>query len=107
MTVPLMKNYIDGEWVASDSPVFGDVCNPARGEKIASVAYGTAADVDRAVAAAKEAFAFWRETPPLTRARYLFRLKGGLRREFRGDCRGAHHRARQGHRRGARRSAPG
>lgn len=82
MTVTMMKNYIDGEWVASDSTVFGDVYNPAKGEKIASVAYGTAADVDRAVSAAKEAFGFWRETPPLTRARYLFRLKDAFEESF-------------------------
>ncbi len=82
MTLPLMRNYIDGEWVESESATFGDVCNPARGEKIAAVAHGTAADVDRAVAAAQEAFVAWRETPPLTRARYLFRLKDAFEDEF-------------------------
>jgi malonate-semialdehyde dehydrogenase (acetylating)/methylmalonate-semialdehyde dehydrogenase len=82
MTLPLMKNYIGGEWVKSDSTNFGDVYNPARGEKIATVAYGTAKDVDRAVQAAKAAFPGWRETPPLTRARYLFRLKEAFEENF-------------------------
>ncbi len=82
MALPLMKNYIDGEWVASDSTVLGDVYNPARGEKIATVAYGTATDVDRAVKAARAAFPSWRETPPLTRARYLFRLKDAFEEQF-------------------------
>ncbi len=75
MGLPLMKNYIDGEWVESDATTLADVFNPARGERIARVALGTAADVDRAVTAARAAFEPWRETPPLTRARYLFRLK--------------------------------
>jgi malonate-semialdehyde dehydrogenase (acetylating)/methylmalonate-semialdehyde dehydrogenase len=82
MSLPLMKNYIDGEWVESDSTTFGDVYNPAKGEKIASVAYGTSGDVDRAVKAARAAFGHWRETPPLTRARYLFRLKDAFEENF-------------------------
>ena len=74
MSLPLMKNYINGEWVESNSTTFGDVWNPAKGEKIAQVAYGTAEDVNKAVQAAKDAFWEWRTTPPLTRARYLFRI---------------------------------
>ena len=75
MSLPVLKNYINGEFVASNTTTFGDVWNPAKGEKIASVPYSTAQDVDKAVAAAREAFWEWRTTPPMTRARYLFRLK--------------------------------
>jgi malonate-semialdehyde dehydrogenase (acetylating)/methylmalonate-semialdehyde dehydrogenase len=75
MTAPVMKNYINGEWVSSESSTLGDVWCPATGEKIAEVPYSTAAELDRAVEAAKAAFPEWRHTPPLTRARYLFRLK--------------------------------
>jgi malonate-semialdehyde dehydrogenase (acetylating) / methylmalonate-semialdehyde dehydrogenase len=82
MTLQLMRNYINGEWVESDSTVIGDVWNPAMGEKIARVAYGTAKDVDRAVKAARAAFAEWRDTPPLSRARYLFRLKNAFEENF-------------------------
>lgn len=82
MTLELMKNYINGEWAESDSTLVGDIWNPATGEKIAKVAYGTAKDVDRAVKAAKAAFPEWRDTPPLTRARYLFRLKNGFEENF-------------------------
>ena len=82
MSLPLMKNYINGDWVESNSTTFGDVWNPAKGEKIAQVAYGTAADVDKAVKAAKEAYWDWRTTPPLTRARYLFRLKDAFEENF-------------------------
>jgi malonate-semialdehyde dehydrogenase (acetylating) / methylmalonate-semialdehyde dehydrogenase len=75
MALPLMKNYINGEWVISESKELGDISCPATGEKIAQVPYSTAAELDKAVAAAKEAFWEWRTTPPLTRARYLFRIK--------------------------------
>lgn len=75
MELPIMRNYINGEWASSDTQEFGDVWCPATGEKIARVPYGTRADLERAVAAAKEAFPEWRMTPPLSRARYLFRLK--------------------------------
>ncbi|RPJ75856.1 MAG: aldehyde dehydrogenase family protein, partial [Desulfobacteraceae bacterium] len=82
MAVPTMKNYINGEWVESASKNYGDVWNPAKGEKIARVAYGNREDVDQAVQAAKAAFPEWRATPPLTRARYLFRLKDAFEENF-------------------------
>ena len=49
MSLPLMKNYINGEWVESSSTTFGDVWNPATAEKIARVAYGTKEDVDKSL----------------------------------------------------------
>jgi malonate-semialdehyde dehydrogenase (acetylating) / methylmalonate-semialdehyde dehydrogenase len=82
MTLPVMKNFINGEWVDSKTTTFGDVWNPAKGEKIASVPYGVKEDVDMAVQAAKAAFPEWRKTPPLTRARYLFRLKEAFEENF-------------------------
>ena len=82
MSLPLIQNYIDGEWVESTSTTFGDVWNPATAEKIARVAYGTTEDVERAVKAAKDAYWDWRTTPPLSRARYLFRLKEAFEENF-------------------------
>ncbi len=77
-----IRNYIDGEWIDSQSTSFTDIYNPAKGEKIALFPVGTATDVDMAVQAAKAAFPYWRETPPLTRARYLFRLKEAFEENF-------------------------
>ncbi|HOP86910.1 MAG TPA: CoA-acylating methylmalonate-semialdehyde dehydrogenase [Syntrophorhabdaceae bacterium] len=77
-----IKNYINGEWVTSDTEVYGDVYCPATGEKIAEVPFSTASDVDKAVKAAKEAFWDWRCTPPLTRARYFFKLKEMFEKAF-------------------------
>lgn len=77
-----LKNYIDGEWVESGSDQVMDVVNPATGKVIARVPMSTAEEVDAAVEAAKEAFPEWRRTPPLARARCLFRLKELLEEHF-------------------------
>ncbi|WP_319548273.1 CoA-acylating methylmalonate-semialdehyde dehydrogenase [Desulfogranum marinum] len=82
MSIRVMQNYINGDWVDSTTDVFGTVSNPALGEQIASVPYGNAQDVNMAVQAAVDAFPEWRETPPLARARYLFRLKDAFEEEF-------------------------
>ena len=50
------KNYIDGEWVAATGGTLHDVVNPATERSIGQVSFGTAADVDRAVRAARAAF---------------------------------------------------
>jgi malonate-semialdehyde dehydrogenase (acetylating)/methylmalonate-semialdehyde dehydrogenase len=54
---------------------FADVFNPSTGEVAAQVVLATAADVAAAVASAKRASAEWAETPPLKRARVMFRFK--------------------------------
>lgn len=48
--------YIDGHWVSPLSKEVADVVNPATEEAFAQIAMGNAADVDRAVAAARRAF---------------------------------------------------
>ncbi|MGI9384115.1 MAG: aldehyde dehydrogenase family protein [Methyloligellaceae bacterium] len=55
--------YIDGAWVAPAEPKSLDVIDPATEEPIGQVALGSAADVDRAVAAARRAFESYAETP--------------------------------------------
>ena len=82
MTVPVMRNYINGEWVDVAAEKFGSIFNPATGEKIAEVPYSSGKEVDLAVAAAREAYPAWRRTPPLTRARYLFRMREVLEEHF-------------------------
>src|SRR5687768_14595709 len=51
-----------------------EVANPANGKKLADVAQGSAADVDRAVKAAKKAFRSWSALPGHGRARYLYAI---------------------------------
>ncbi|MCM3081130.1 CoA-acylating methylmalonate-semialdehyde dehydrogenase [Brevibacillus invocatus] len=73
VTQPL-KNYIGGQWVESETTRYEDVPNPATGELLSQVPISTRADVDKAVQAAKNAFASWSETPVVDRARIMFRF---------------------------------
>ncbi len=78
----VLKNYINGEWVESKSTDILDVVNPATTEVIGRVPLSTSDEVRAAIKAAKDAFPEWRETPPLTRARYMFRLKDLMEEHF-------------------------
>jgi malonate-semialdehyde dehydrogenase (acetylating)/methylmalonate-semialdehyde dehydrogenase len=77
-----LKNYINGEWVASKSKDVWDVKNPATQKLLARVPMSTKDEVLAAIQAAKEAFPEWRHTPPLARVRCLFRLKELLEKNF-------------------------
>jgi malonate-semialdehyde dehydrogenase (acetylating)/methylmalonate-semialdehyde dehydrogenase len=79
--VPLVKNFINGEWVKSRGDI-KDVVNPVTGETIAKVPISTRDEMTAAIEAAKEAFPDWRRTPPIARARSLFRLKELLEENF-------------------------
>jgi aldehyde dehydrogenase (NAD+) len=61
--------FVDGEFVDGGDSLTTD--DPATGEPLATVASGTAEDVDRAVAAARAAFPGWRDTRPEQRGRLL------------------------------------
>ncbi len=78
----VIKNYVNGEWVESKSTEILDVVNPATTEVIGRVPLSTSDEVGAAIKAAKDAFPEWRETPPLTRARYMFRLKDLMEEHF-------------------------
>ncbi len=73
--VEVLKNYIGGEWVEAKSGQTEPVFNPASGEELARVPLSGREDVDRAVAAAAEAFAGWSKTPVPRRARILFKYQ--------------------------------
>ena len=68
------KFYIDGKWVEPAQTHDHVVINPATEEAIATISLGTAADVDRAVAAAKRAFESYSETSPDQRLAYLKKI---------------------------------
>tara|TARA_B100001989_G_scaffold45438_1_gene28773 strand:+ start:91 stop:1521 length:1431 start_codon:yes stop_codon:yes gene_type:complete len=57
-----MQFYINGEWVDPVDPKHLDVINPATEETIGKIAMGNSKDVDKAVAAAKEAFDSFSQT---------------------------------------------
>jgi betaine-aldehyde dehydrogenase len=73
-----LQNFIDGSFV---NPVEGQtepVLNPATGEVIAQAPLSTAADVDRAVNAARGAFEQWATTTPGARALALLKLADAI-----------------------------
>ena len=68
------QHFIDGEWQAPAAGEYFDTVDPSNGERLASVAQGSAADVDAAVKAARAASAGWLALTPHTRARYLYAI---------------------------------
>jgi aldehyde dehydrogenase (NAD+) len=56
------SHYIDGAWVESEGGTRRSVINPATEAPVSEITLGTAADVDRAVAAARAAFESWSRT---------------------------------------------
>src|SRR5436190_20443738 len=63
--------YIDGQWVNPTKAYDFSVTNPATEAQIGVISLGTAADVDKAVAAAKRAFASYSETSTAERIALL------------------------------------
>jgi len=73
-----LGHFIDGKAVAGVSGRIGPVFDPATGKQSVSVAFASASETHAAIAAAKRALPAWSETPPLQRARVLFRFKALL-----------------------------
>jgi aldehyde dehydrogenase (NAD+) len=76
-------HFIGGEWRQPSEGVFFDSANPATGEKIATVAQGSSADIDAAVRVARNAFPKWNALTPHARARYLYALARAMQRHSR------------------------
>ncbi len=68
-----LQNFINGQWVPSQSTETMEVPNPATGAIIAKVPISTKSDVDQAVKAATNAFQTWKKTPVPKRARILYK----------------------------------
>ena len=72
--VSTYRNFVNGEWVAASTAETFDNVSPANREDVLGrVPKSGAADVDRAVAAAREAFTRWRLVPAPRRAEILYR----------------------------------
>jgi malonate-semialdehyde dehydrogenase (acetylating)/methylmalonate-semialdehyde dehydrogenase len=70
-----LHHFVNGKKLEGGSGRFGDVFNPATGEVSAKVPLASKDEVGNAVAAAAAAFPGWANTPPLRRARVLFKFK--------------------------------
>ena len=72
------KLYVNGEWAEPTGKGMLDVINSTTEEVMGRVPEGTAQDINRAVAAAREAFDSWSATPAAERAGYLQKIAAGL-----------------------------
>src|SRR5947208_6920610 len=73
--VARISHWIGGRTVAGESGRSGPVYNPATGRQTGEVDFATVEEVDRAVEAAKEAFAEWRSVSLAKRAELFFRIR--------------------------------
>jgi malonate-semialdehyde dehydrogenase (acetylating)/methylmalonate-semialdehyde dehydrogenase len=71
----MLSHWINGAAVPGANGRAGDIYNPATGEVIGQVPFASEAEVDKAVQAAAAAAPGWAATPPLRRARVIFKFK--------------------------------
>jgi aldehyde dehydrogenase (NAD+) len=76
-------NFIGGEWRDPADGTFFETNDPSTGERIAVVAQGSAADVDSAVRAARQALPAWQAFPCHARARYLYAMARAVQKHSR------------------------
>src|SRR5690554_5263280 len=69
-----LAHWIGGKPEAGNGQRSSVVYNPATGQVSGQVALGGAGDIDAAVQAATSAFSAWSNTPPVRRARVMFRF---------------------------------
>ena len=77
-----INHWIGGASVAGGNGRSGEVYNPATGELAGNVPFAGADLMGRAIAAAEAAFPDWAATPPIQRARVMFRFKDLLERHM-------------------------
>src|SRR4051812_10197198 len=73
-----LGHFIEGRRRAGASGRAGTVFDPATGRVAANVSFASQEETRVAIQAARSALPAWSETPPLQRARVLFRFKALL-----------------------------
>ena len=71
----IIDHFVNGDKYAGNSRRLSSIFNPATGEESAKVKLGSVEDLNHAVENAKEAYLSWSNTPPILRARVLFKFK--------------------------------
>ncbi len=66
--------FIGGDFVAPEQGGYFETINPATEERLSRVGLGTAADVDKAVRAARKAYPSWSRLKPAERGKYVYRI---------------------------------
>jgi aldehyde dehydrogenase (NAD+) len=77
------EHFINGAWQKPSAGGYFDTFDPSNGEKLASAAQGSAADVDAAVKAARAASPQWQTLTPHARARYLYAIARQIQKHSR------------------------
>ncbi len=77
-----ISHFVNGNRVAGTAERFGEVFNPATGNRTGRVCFATAREVALAVDAAVSAFPKWSSTPPVNRARVMFRFRSLVERDL-------------------------
>ena len=70
-----VPHFINGSTWSEAATQHHDIYNPALGEIIGKVGFASPSTCDKAVAAAKKAWPAWADTPPIKRARVLFKFR--------------------------------
>lgn len=78
-----LDHYIGGAWVKPSEGAYFETRNPARDERLGEIAQGSPADVQAAVAAAKDALPGWRALGCHGRARYLYAIARHVQKHHR------------------------
>ncbi|MDR0636253.1 MAG: CoA-acylating methylmalonate-semialdehyde dehydrogenase [Treponema sp.] len=73
--IKVVKPFINGQFVESETQKYTEAYNPNTGEVIAKVPCCTKEEVERAIAAAKAAFPAWSGTPIIKRVQVLYKLR--------------------------------
>jgi aldehyde dehydrogenase (NAD+) len=76
-------HFIANAWQQPSEGTYFDSIDPATGEKIATAAQGSAADISAAVRAAREAFPKWQSLSGHERARFLYAMARAVQRHSR------------------------
>ncbi len=76
---PTVKMLLDGKFIESRSNEWHDVVNPATQQVLAQVPFATDAEINAAIASAKEAYKTWKHTPIAARARIMLKLQALVR----------------------------
>ncbi|WDI34691.1 CoA-acylating methylmalonate-semialdehyde dehydrogenase (plasmid) [Entomospira nematocerorum] len=76
--IKVLKNYIGGEWIESQSKDVVSIVNPATEEVLAELRLSTTQECSHAIEVAESAFHLWKKVSVPVRARYLFSLQNLL-----------------------------
>ncbi len=75
--------FINNEWVAPKNAEYLTSYNPASGEALAETVQAGQKEIDQAVAAARQAYASWSQTPGIVRARYMYAIARNIQKHNR------------------------